>query len=419
MKFYKLRATVAAASLLAAGGQVFAQTSDVPVDATLEKQITQVAKKVMDATGLEFTGYMRSGFYSAPDGQPKAGYQLDGGLDHYRLGNEGDHYFEVMIGKNWDLGGGLKWGVHWMPNYYNGVTGTPQVYSNISGLSFAPGVEFWAGQRWHRIQDIHVLDNFIMKDGDNFGAGADGIDVGFGKLNVAIYSDSASGSTTASTPNNARRINFQWRDMPVNAGGKLTVTGGVVNGTFAMGSNGGALGLLHNQSNFIVPGLTNSFFLQGSTGHADITGRFYNEGAAALPGAKQFRIVDAINWQSGVFGGQALVGYHTIQPDGGVTTKDISIGGRVSYGIAKNVKLLGELGLTQNKTDGLPDQRLNKGTIAVALSPSTDFWSRPELRVYATRASWNDAAAAAHAGTYGAGGRTSANTFGVQFEAWW
>ena len=36
MKFFKLRATVAAASLLAAGGHAFAQmANDVPIDPTL------------------------------------------------------------------------------------------------------------------------------------------------------------------------------------------------------------------------------------------------------------------------------------------------------------------------------------------------------------------------------------------------
>ncbi len=421
MKFFQLRATVAAASLLAMGGHVFAQAAnDVPVDVTLEKQITQVVKKVTDATGLEFTGYLRTGFYASANGQAKGQYQLGGSLGHYRLGNEGDNYFEVLIGKNWDLGGGVKWGVHWMPNYYNGTTGTPQIYSDITGLGFAPNVSFWAGQRFHRVQDIHIIDQWLVQDGDNYGAGADGIDVGFGKLNLAVYSDGNSDNKN-STTNNARRANFQWRDLPVNPGGKLTLTGGVVNGTFAQGANGGALGLLHNQADFVVPGLTNSFFLQGSTGHADIDGKFYNLDTAGVPamGAKQSRIIESINWQSGVFGGQALVGYQTIKPDNGVTTKDVSLGGRVSYGVAKNVKLLGELGLTQRKIDGQDKQNLSKGTFAVAFSPNTDFWTRPEFRVYATRANWNDAAAAA-APTGGAlFGRTKATTVGVQVEAWW
>lgn len=418
MKYFTLRATVAAASLLAAGGHAFAQAAnDVPVDPTLEKQITQVVKKVTDATGLEFTGYLRSGFYSAANGQAKGGYSLGGDLQKYRLGNEGDNYFEVLIGKNWDLGGGVKWGVHWMPNYYNGTTGTPQIYSDIKGLDFAPNVSFWAGQRFHRVQDIHIVDNWLMQDGDNYGAGADGIDVGFGKLNVAVYSDGNSDNKNSST-NNARRANFQLRDMPVNPGGKLTLTGGVVNGTFAQGSNGGALGLLHNQSDFIVPGMNNSLFLQGSTGHASLSGQFFNLGATGL-GAKQSRIVDVINWQNGPFGGQALLGYQTLKLDNSPSQKDLSFGGRVSYGVAKNVKLLGELGLTQRKIDGQDKQNLTKGTFAVAFSPNTDFWTRPEFRVYATRANWNDAARDAASSGGALFGRTKATTVGVQVEAWW
>ena len=422
MKFFKLRATVAAASLLAMGGHAFAQAADdVPVDPTLEKQITQVVKKVTDATGLEFTGYLRTGFYSAANGQAKGQYQLAGTLDHYRLGNEGDNYFEVLIGKNWDLGGGVKWGVHWMPNYYNGTTGTPQIYSDIKGFDFAPNVSFWAGQRFHRVQDIHIIDQWLMEDGDNFGAGADGIDVGFGKLNLAVYSDGTADNNTNSTANNARRANFQLRDMPVNPGGKLTLTGGIVNGTFAQGSNGGALGLLHNQSDFIVSGLTNSVFLQGSTGHSDLRGKFFNldtVGAPANQGAKQSRIIESINWQSGAFGGQALVGYETRKLDDGTKTKDFSTGARVTYGVAKNVKLVGDLGFNQYKVDAQDKQHLVKGTFAVAFAPNTDFWTRPEFRIYVTHANWNDAARD-QSSSSALMGRTKATTVGAQVEAWW
>jgi maltoporin len=48
-----------------------------------------------------------------------------------------------------------------------------------------------------------------------------------------------------------------------------------------------------------------------------------------------------------------------------------------------------------------------------------DFWSRPEMRFYVTRASWNAAAATANVATFGLNGRTSATTAGVQIEAWW
>lgn len=99
--------------------------------------------------------------------------------------------------------------------------------------------------------------------------------------------------------------------------------------------------------------------------------------------------------------------------------RDFSTGGRLSYGLARNVKLLGEIGVTRRSIDGAATQRLDKGTIAVALSPDYQFWTRPEFRLYLTRANWNDAAMLANTSTFGANGRTRATIFGVQMEAWW
>jgi len=137
------------------------------------------------------------------------------------------------------------------------------------------------------------------------------------------------------------------------------------------------------------------------------------------PGAKQRRILDAVDFQIGRFGGQGLVGYQTARPDSGAETRDISIGGRVSYGVAKYTKLLAELSATRRSIDDQPRQTLNKGTVAVAFSPNTDFWTRPEFRLYVTRAAWNRPASDANAASFGANGGRRATTFGVQMEAWW
>jgi maltoporin len=381
---------------------------------------TAAAKKALDALGLELWGYMRSGFYGATQGAPKGKYAINE-LGYYRLGNEGDNYLEFGIGRKWDLGGGVKWGTYYMPTVYNGESGTAQVYTDISGLEFAPEATLWAGQRYHRIQDVHIIDDWLMEDGDNYGAGIDGVKLGSGTLNVAVYSDGRSGNRNGS-PNNAKRVNFQLRDLAVNPGGTLNVTGAAIRGAFARGSNGGALGVLHNQKDFLVAGLKNSLFVQASTGHASLAGKFYDldEAGAARPGGRQFRIVEALTWQVGRVGGQALLGYQTLAPaDAAPKTRDLSLGGRVTYGVGRHTKLYGELGLTQRKVDGQDTQHLHKGTLAVAFAPATEFWSRPELRLYLSQANWNDAAAQANAASFGAGGRTRGTTFGAQVEAWW
>ncbi|MDE1715194.1 carbohydrate porin, partial (plasmid) [Chromobacterium amazonense] len=113
-------------------------------------------------------------------------------------------------------------------------------------LAFAPNLTLWAGQRYHRIQDIHILDNWLMQDGDNYGAGVDGIAVGQARLNLSVSSSGSYANDNASL-NNARRANFQLTGIATNPGGTLTLTGAAIGGDFAIGKPGAALGLLHNQ----------------------------------------------------------------------------------------------------------------------------------------------------------------------------
>jgi maltoporin len=383
----------------------------------------EFVKKVNDATGLEFWGYARSGFYSGhkDQGRLRGNYSLGGDLHKYRLGNEGDHYIEFGIGKRFDLGDGMKWGVFYMPKIYNGDTGTAQAYATMTGI-FGNSATLWAGQRFHRIQDVHIVDNWVMEDGDNYGAGVDDIPLGgLGTLNVALY-NSDSFDNKAGNPNNAHRMNVQWRKIPTNPGGTISLTAGIIKGNFSQGSDGGAVGIVHNQKDFLVKGLNNTLMLQASTGHADIRGKFDGLDDAAgnaSPGSKQRRILDSIDFQLGKLGGQALIGYQTRKPDQGDEIKDFSLGGRLTYGIAPRIKLIGEVATTSRKVEGEQNRRLNKGTAAVAFSPNTDFWTRPEFRVYYTHANWNSAAQVAAANSYGFGAKRNNNTFGVQMEVWW
>jgi maltoporin len=409
------------AGLLVTSSLCAAAHAETGTEAATTAQISQLAKKVSDTLGLSFDGYLRGGFYGSSGNNPGQQYQLGGDLQHFRLGNEGDTYLEFGVGKQFDLGDGMKWGLYVMPSWYNGVESTKQIYGSVSGFSFAPGVSFWAGQRYHRIQDIHIVDNWLMQDGDNYGAGIDGLDMGGGaKLNLALYT-SGNNDNHNTVLNNARRINLQLTDIATNPGGSVTLSAGLVQGDFALGKPGAAVGLLHKQKNFLTDGLDNSLFVQMSTGHAALTGEFYNLdiGGAPQAGARQMRVAEVINWQKGRFGGQALVGYQTVAPDNASGWRDYSLGGRVSWGLSSHVKLLVEAAATARAVENQPMQHLNKATVAVAISPDSGFWTRPEIRVYASRFDWNGAAAQANSSTFGANGRTSANTFGAQLEAWW
>lgn len=372
----------------------------------------------MDVAGFEFNGYSRGGpVFNHSDGV-KGNLSLGGDLQKFRLGNEGDYGIEVNIARTFEAGG-VKWKVNYMPaKWGSGDVGTEQAYVEMSGLSFSPDAKFWAGQRRLRIQDVHIVDNFLMNYGDNQGAGVTDIPLGGAKLGVGVFTGDKFDNHLPSNVK-AHRVNADISEINTNPGGKLRVLLTAVGGSGQVGGGSGSgISVSHNQSDFMTPGLSNALFLQTSRGHARIDGEFESiDGKSA--GKTVTRIADSINWQSGPFGGQALIAYQTNKADiTGVQTKDFSLGGRGSYAFTKNFKGLAEVSTTTRKGTG-PDQRLSKVTLAGALALSEDFWSRPELRLYVTKANWNQAAAVANAGSFGAGGKTSRTLVGVQYEVWW
>ncbi|NOT82285.1 MAG: carbohydrate porin [Gallionella sp.] len=393
---------------------------------------TSVSAIAADVGGLEVMGYTRGGVFN---GTPRGGYSLGGDMQKFRLGNEGDNGFELELRKTFDAGNGMKWSMDYMPTVWNGSHYTNQAYAEMTGLDFAPSAKFWAGQRRLRIQDVHIVDHFFLDYGLNYGAGMTDYNLGFAKLGVGVF-NGGSLDNQNSAQNNARRVNVDLSDIQSNAGGVLRVLGTVVSGNFQFGSPGSMLSVSHNQSDFLVKGLTNTLFLQTASGHANLQGQFQGLGDATAvtrlnngvklldqqPGVKSNRIGDSINWQSGKFGGQALAVIQNGKVEGGVNdginTKDTTLGGRISYALTNNFKMLVEAGMTSRKPDNSANQTLNKVTIAPTLSLGSDFWSRPELRFYVTQASWNDAASIANAG-FGVAGRTSSITTGAQIEVWW
>ena len=379
----------------------------------------------VDVGGIEFTGYSRGGPVLKTSDGVAGGFNLGGDLQGYRLGNEGKTAgIEIDLVKNFEAGG-MKWKVHYMPTKWgSGAVSTEQAYVEMSGLSFAPDAKVWAGQRRLRIQDVHIVDNFLMNYGQNQGAGVTNINLGGAKLGVGVFTGDKFDSTL--NPGvKATRLNADISEIQTNPGGKLRVLLTAVNGSgLAGGNSGSGMSVSHNQSDFLVKSLSNALFLQTSTGHARIDGQFLNiDGVTAKPllgGQKVTRIADSLSWQMGAFGGQTMLGYQTNKDDlSGVTTKDTSVGGRVSYAFSQNFKLLAEASSVGRKVSSQADQRLNKLTIAPTLSVGPDFYSRPELRFYVTMANWNSAAALANAGSFGAEGKTSRTIAGVQYEIWW
>ena len=396
-------------------------TAAIAVAAGASTQAAEVA-------GLEVNGYSRGGgvFSYNKDQQIKGGLSLGGDLQKFRLGNEGDYGLEVNIAKTFDAGDGVTYKLNYMPSKWNnGNVGTEQAYVEFSGLGFAPEAKVWAGQHRQRIQDIHIVDHFLMDYGVNQGLGI--TDLAFGDLKLGAAVQSGDTFDLKMAPGtSANKFNLDLSNIVTNPGGKLRLLLTSV-ATSGLASHGGSgLSLSHNQSDFLLPGLNNSFFVQTSSGYANINGRFGDISQAAY-GKKSSRVVDALQWQIGPWGGQALAAYqttHSDDPGKPFTVKDTSLGGRVAYAASAHFKWLLEAGTTgRSLGNQQPAQRLNKITLAPTLAMKGDFWSRPELRFYVTRANWNAAASTANAGAnndgFGAYQRRAQTLAGVQYEVWW
>ncbi|QBK04345.1 carbohydrate porin [Hylemonella gracilis] len=388
-------------------------------------------------SGIEFTGYSRGGPVFKSDKNIDAakdsvgGFSLGGDLQGYRLGNEGTQGgYEFFVGKTFDADNGVKYKFGYMPENWGGGIGTVQAYSEIWGLDFAPEAKFWVGQRRLRIQDVHIVDNFLMDLGEYQGAGVQDWAVGPASVAVTVSSgDKFDAKLPQGT--SASKVNLDV-GIPVSDSGKLRLVATSVSTTGFEKNGGSGFSLLYNQG---FGALKNSLYLQTSSGLANIQGKFVNleqsddaSGVAAnVIAYKVSRVADSIDWQVGNFGGQALLAYQTSEPENGadkdVETKDLSFGGRVSYAFTNNFKLLLEAATTKRTRDGSDDQTLNKVTIAPTLSSGPGFYKRPELRLYVTMANWNTAAAEANASSFGAddnGDSLKKQTIvGLQYEIWW
>ncbi len=404
-----------------------------------------------------FNGYFRAGAgttsTSSNGGNSRQCYNLPGvDAGHYRLGNECNLYGEFGF-NDYGSAGGIKYHNMVMINEYSPGTdiGTSsasfeQMYSEISGVDFAPNVNFWAGKRFYGRANIDMLDHFFVRM-DGVGGGADNIGIGPGKLGLAYFgSDSYQGFGDAGsgapkipgTGLSGRRFNFDYTGLPVNPGGTLRVTGTLTKSNAVGGTTGEAISFQHNQDIKSIGG-GNVLWLQFARGSASLAQNF---GAPLSPtSAKAWRVADALNWQVGNFSGQAdlVYGHHdagsannlVAYPNGLVAYKNSSIGARFAYALTNNLRVIGQLGHMTKSPDGNPTEKLTIATIGLGIVPDARvYYSRPEIRFYFTHASWNAAAAndPSNAGPYNGdnglpgygvnGASTSGNSIGIQVETW-
>lgn len=431
--------------------------------AALEEESKSTAKILDIAKQFEFHGYVRTGFgvnqsggeQRKPGNPDGLGASLPG-----RLGNEPDTYGELIFkyhfpqadadSAKFDFVTNLMFQQNQDKASYLPIQttdanfGVREAYFTASNvLKTAPDVTFWAGNRYYDRKDIHRTDYFWL-DMSGYGGGVEKIDVGPGKLAVA-YLAGASGTfanrTTTGDALTKQAIDVRYSELPT-FGGKGTLwlmasylNGGQpasgITGTYPEATGGAAIGWI--QENKFADNITNVTSLQYGTGSAsqfdtNVTG-YVGAPRGSLEDAKTLQFTNMITWDIDErlsVSGDVLVHWNDqgFTPAGGSGSERtyVAIGARPVYMFTEHLGAALEVGYdyaTDNRnTAGDDSPSLGKITFAPLIRPGSGFFTRPEIRLYATYYFWNDFPAGSQINGTEVGDKSSWN-FGIQAEAWW
>lgn len=458
----KTMLTAASSVLLGLGLATQAQAQEVAqASESSFFSLTQPGEEVISAPpgagGLQLGGYFRSGAGSSSKGGKEACFRLPGAtMGFYRLGNECDTYlsldFKTSLGKvgetEFKAAFTMAAGTQQLANWEQSTPSWRQTFVEVTNIGSGmrspalKGASVWAGKRFYKNPDVHMLDFGYWEPAQGPGAGIDGIDIGKGKLSYALFrvgDFKGYGTTSALGGFNPDIINggdatvsvhdIRVADIPVNPGGALTMGVDLIranNHDGVPGKNGHAFTVSHKQSNLLGLGGFNNVVLQYAKDAADLKGFGY---AGSTRNYQGTRFLD--NWviepKDSRWRASLVAGVERNRLEGKTTTV-YTIGARPQYHFNQLVSLATEIGHQIVKPQDGETRKLTKFTIAPQLSLGSSIWSRPALRAYYTYAKWNDAAKAAGnvactgrdcSTPIGAfGGNTSGHSVGVQVEAW-
>jgi maltoporin len=369
---------------------------------------------------LEFHGYLRSGIGSNSEGGDQACFKLDGAAAKYRLGNECETYGELSFGKKvWKNDDGayfnvstrLAFSVDQAQDWEEADPAFREAYVEAGNLfgGVLEGANFWVGKRFYNRQDAHIND-FYFWDNSGPGAGVENIDVGVGKLSYAMRRNTSDDDRAVTSHD------FKLSGIKTNKNGSLDVGVNLLRSDESQadfeGTNGKQFHLMHTQSN--VLGGFNKLAVQYGDGSGVGLNPYPNDSADSDD--KVLRVTEQLVWQKGEkFSGMAEAVYQKVE-DGDTW---MSVGLRPTLHINKHFGVGLELGHDRVKDKDGEVRSLNKITLAPYLSPTANFWSRPQLRAFVTYADWDDAAQAKGVANGVFGTDTHGMSYGFQLESWW
>jgi len=416
------------------------------------RQAAREAHNIAEALtkGFQYHGYLRSGFGVNGEGGHQVPFQAPGADSKYRLGNETETYGELRFVKDFVAEDPLDMSKPFFSTevllafrtneYMNWDLLDDQVYmiresfAQMGNFPWAPGVKFWAGQRFYRRIDIHIID-FYFFDMSGYGGGVEDVPLGdFGKLAVAYLggsTDRYNCSKMGEVAKNSADIRIYDIDVPFGKGMIWLAPSAIKGGKYqaAGGTNqryedawGMAAGFLHTiDKPFGVNGY-NKLSIQVGNGSSYSFDPNVADPDEYLQSRKRLRITEScVIEPTDNFSMMGDIVYQFY--DNGAPSKNelhwFSIGARPIYQFTEHVALAIEAGMdkTCSEVDHFNDV-LFKLTVAPELRINNQFLGRPVLRAYVTYATWGpDFKGLVGGEAY----RNKMNgiSAGVQMESWW
>lgn len=403
------------------------------------------------STDFSMHGYIKSGLLINSDGTSADRIGLWSDSAKFRLGNEHNTKIELLPTVTMTTDDGVIARVRVNMTHETQCTSDwncqdadghdvqfREGFVEIENAAFAPGVVFWAGKRYSSSNTSnHQYDwEYIQYNGT--GGGVDKVDLGFARMDLGVYAFMADGQVTdpidttiQGTPDDYS-LNV-WLKGIAGTGFDLQVVGHTMKadvGKPEQAESGYGFAAVYNFDGFynVANGYSRAVFQYGEgLAGGDSLGKngwgyANSEGTQSwrfvLDGMASFGSVDVSTFAFYQQNKDYAPWTNAAEGEGEDVDK-FAIGVRPFHQISQNFAMQYELGyehLDNKDTDQTGG--LVKATIAPTITFESGFWTRPQIRVFVTYASWDDEVSALVGESYTRNGDTNALNFGVQGEVW-
>lgn len=410
--------------------------------------------------GFEFHGYLRSGYGVNGNGGHQVFFRAPGALAKYRLGNETETYGELVLANNfvhnhtdpfWLVQARIS---VWTPENMNDDDTEPfghfklglrETFMQAGNFPWSPEMKFWAGNRFYRRHDIHIID-FYWLDMSGYGGGVEDIPIaGDVKLAVAYLGgslDEYEFPEVGRVSKNTADIRLYDIPLPLGTGMICVAPSTLRGGRYTEGGveydypSASGYGLTFAHTHPFEDGGYNQVTVQYGHGTGSQFTPTVQGPSEYLRDTWAFRATETLLINPCDSFAMMATTLFQLTSDGAPDTDRItwySIGARPVYSFTENLALALEAGLDYTKDETQLDAEgdplkgfLGKVTIAPELRFSSSFLSRPVLRLYFTYAKWSKdfrghvgqlEEMTASANPYE--DDTQGCAIGIQGEAWW